>query len=89
MPTKFDVVLLVALVFICVLVGVGVASSRAQQQPQPKSYAPYEIGVLPDGSHVYKMNDQGCEIYVVENLHGQMQRSDSIAVGIATGRGCK
>lgn len=93
------IILLVCVVILSVIGGRISARVEAQSKLLPpahleahdqvKSFPPYLLFELPDGSKVYKAMDQGCELFIAERYHHEMKYGSTVAVSITTGRGCK
>lgn len=68
--------------FVALAVFVGLAIVYAQS---PIGYKPYRVGIITGNyeAEVWKMNDQGCEIYIV------VSHPYGTGSAITTGRGCK
>lgn len=86
MKQIFVVVATIALIILVIAAERGIEKSEAQS---PKDIAPYKIAELPEGSVVYKLVHQGCELFVVERYHVELKYGNAVAASITTGRGCK
>jgi len=59
---------------------------QAQSQQE---VSPYVFATTPDGTQVFKMVHQGCELFVAERHKVEIKYGDAVSVSITTGRGCK
>ena len=79
------VVVLVEVLLVVVLI---FATHKAVKAQEVKEVKPYAFAELPNGTHVYKLVHEGCELYVAQNYVGQINHADSVGIAITTGRGC-
>jgi hypothetical protein len=59
--------------------------SQAMEYPEVK---PYEFAQINE-AHIWKGVHEGCEYYVIQEHHFEMNHGDSISNSLSLGRGCK
>lgn len=62
---------------------------RTVEAQSPQEVAPYVFATTPDGTNVFKMVHQGCELFLAERHKSEIKYGDAVSVSITTGRGCK
>jgi hypothetical protein len=88
-PRKMTVLLCLVLFALLAVVLRGHDSRLQAQAVAPTNdLPPHKIAETPDGTKLYEMMQQGCQIFIAERLENNTNHSPA-AISITTGRDCK